>query len=301
MRSEIEFEGYDGTRLRGWWYAPQTQGRAPAIAMAHGFSAVKEMALDEYAERIHAAGVGVLVYDHRNFGASDGTPRQEIDPWGQVWDFRRALDWLETRPEVDPARLGLWGSSFSGGEVIIVGACDRRVGAVVANVPLAGLPGVAYGDTGEAFAGIRDWVLRDPNGVDRSQEPVVGPFAVVAEEGAGLDAYLPQSESAEWFLAMGARPGSTWQNRITLRNAFGGTPPFDPGQCVAHVAPTPLLFVVASEDRVAAAEVAFDAFARAGEPKALETIAGHHFAPYAGAGLELAASAASAFLAKHLA
>jgi len=243
----------------------------------------------------------VLVYDHRNFGASDGEPRQEIDPWGQVWDFRCALDWLQGRADVDPDRLGLWGSSFSGGEAIIVAACDERVRAVAANVPLAGFPGVEYGDTSAGFAEIRDWVLADPNTVDRAQEAVIGPFAVVEEAGNELASYLPQAESAEWFLRVGTRPGSTWRNRITLRNVFASTPPFDPGLCVAHVAPTPLLLVVASEDRLAETEVAFAAFARAGEPKQLETIAGHHFIPYDGAGFEASSRAACDFFAKRLA
>jgi len=299
MRSDIEFEGFDGTTLRGWWYAPPEP--SAAIAMAHGFSAVKEMALDAYAERFCAAGFGVLVYDHRNLGASDGEPRQEIDPWGQVWDFRRALDWLEGRADVDPERLGLWGSSFSGGEAIIVAACDERVRAVVANVPLAGFPGVEYGDTSAEFAAIRDWVLAKPDPADRDREGVVGPFAVVEEAGNDLVPYLPQAESAEWFLRFGARPGSTWQNKVTLRNVFAGSPPFDPGLCIAHVAPTPLLLVVASEDRLAATEVAFDAFARAGEPKQLETIAGHHFVPYEGAGFEAASRAACDFFVSRLA
>jgi len=266
MRSDVEFEGYGGTTLRGWWYAPSSPKPVAAIAMAHGFSAVKEMALEAYAERFCAAGFGVLVY-----GA-----------------------------DVDSERLGLWGSSFSGGEAIIVAACDDRVRAVVANVPLTGFPGVEYADTSADFAAIRSWVLSDPDGLDRSEEEVVGPFAVVAEAGCDLTPYLPQPESADWFMALGARPGSTWQNRITLRNAFTGSPRFDPGLCVAHVAPTPLLMVVASEDRLAATDVTFGAFERAGEPKRLETIAGHHFVPYDGAGLDTASGAACDFFSSRL-
>jgi hypothetical protein len=66
--------------------------------MAHGFSAVKEMYLDRFAEAFAAAGLGALVFDNRNFGASDGLPRQEIDPWGQVSDYRDALTFAETVP-----------------------------------------------------------------------------------------------------------------------------------------------------------------------------------------------------------
>ena len=90
-------------RLRGWLYLPdEPRGPAPAIVMAHGFSAVKEMYLDAYAE----AGLAALVFDNRNFGASDGEPRQEIDPWAQVRDYRDAITWVRTRSEVDAEDVG---------------------------------------------------------------------------------------------------------------------------------------------------------------------------------------------------
>ena len=80
MRKDIEINA-EGTILRGWFYTPdRPSGRAPAIVMAHGFSAVKEMYLDRFAEHFCAAGLAAVVFDNRNFGASDGQPRQEIDP-----------------------------------------------------------------------------------------------------------------------------------------------------------------------------------------------------------------------------
>ena len=106
------------------------------FGMAHGFSAVKEMYLDRFADVFAAAGLNVLVFDNRCFGASDGEPRQEIDPWAQVRDYRHAITYLHTLPEVDPARIGIWGSSYSGGHVLVVAAIDRRVKAVVSQVPL---------------------------------------------------------------------------------------------------------------------------------------------------------------------
>jgi pimeloyl-ACP methyl ester carboxylesterase len=104
--------------------------------MAHGFSAVKEMYLDAFAEVFAAAGLNALVFDNRNFGASDGEPRQEIDPWAQMRDYRHAITYASTLSEVDAARIGVWGSSYSGGHVLVVGAIDRRVKAVVCQVPL---------------------------------------------------------------------------------------------------------------------------------------------------------------------
>jgi uncharacterized protein len=138
MRKDIEFKTEDGITLRGWHYLPEKRsGKVPTIVMAHGFSAVKEMYLDRFADVFEAAGLASLVFDNRNFGASDGRPRQEIDPWQQVRDYRDAITFAETLPETDPARVGIWGSSYSGGHVMVVGAIDRRVKCVVAQVPLA--------------------------------------------------------------------------------------------------------------------------------------------------------------------
>ena len=76
------------------------------------------------------------MFDNRNFGASDGEPRQEIDPWAQVRDYRHAITYARTREEVDGDRIGIWGSSYSGCHVLAVGAIDRRVKCVVSQVPL---------------------------------------------------------------------------------------------------------------------------------------------------------------------
>src|ERR1700749_4459370 len=114
-RRDVEFDA-EGTVLRGWVYpGADATGAAATGVMAHGFSAVKEMYLDSFAGVFAAAGLNVLVYDNRNFGASDGEPRQEIDPWAQVRDYRHAITYAGTLPEVAPGRIGIWGSSYSGG------------------------------------------------------------------------------------------------------------------------------------------------------------------------------------------
>jgi len=90
-RRDIAFDA-EGITLRGWFYpAEGASGPAAAVVMAHGFSAVKEMYLDSFAEVFAAGGLNVLVFDNRCFGASDGQPRQEIDPWAQVRDYRHAI------------------------------------------------------------------------------------------------------------------------------------------------------------------------------------------------------------------
>jgi hypothetical protein len=129
-RRDVEFDAA-GVTLRGWFYTADgstgegSTGTAPTIVMAHGFSAVKEMYLDHFAEVFAADGLNALVYDNRNFGDSDGLPRQEIDPWAQVRDYRDAITYAITLPETDASRIGIWASSYSGGHVLVVAAVDR--------------------------------------------------------------------------------------------------------------------------------------------------------------------------------
>jgi len=96
MRRDIEFRTEDGVILRGWHYLPERAGPALTVIMAHGYSAVKEMYLDRFAEVFAGAGIGAVVFDNRNFGASDGEPRQEIDPWQQIRDYRDAITWASS-------------------------------------------------------------------------------------------------------------------------------------------------------------------------------------------------------------
>src|ERR1044071_10524044 len=106
-RRDVEFDA-EGTALRGWFYpGADAAGPAATVVMAHGFSAVKEMSRDSFAEVFAAAGLNVLVYDNRNFGASDGEPRQEIDPWAQARDYRHAITFAQTLAAGASDRIGV--------------------------------------------------------------------------------------------------------------------------------------------------------------------------------------------------
>jgi dienelactone hydrolase len=113
---------------------------------ALGYSCPKEMVsaqLSPWLTALGELGNTVLnvslrhspVHDHRNFGTSGGDLRGDIDPWQQIADWRRAISYLEGRPEVDPTRIGLWGTSYAGGYALVLGATDRRLRCVVAQVP----------------------------------------------------------------------------------------------------------------------------------------------------------------------
>src|SRR5262252_7799629 len=213
-RREVEFDA-EGVTLRGWFYAAGTGGTpAATVVMAHGFSAVKEMYLDRFAEAFATAGLNVLVFDNRNFGASDGEPRQEIDPWAQVRDYRHAITYLHTLPEVDPGRIGIWGSSYSGGHVMVVAAIDRRVKAVVSQVPLisghANLRALVRADF---IAGFRELFDADRMARFRGEPPVMVP---VVDPDPLAPSALPTPDSWEWFSETGKTRAPAWRNEVTL-------------------------------------------------------------------------------------
>src|SRR5690349_10913440 len=241
-RRDIEFDA-EGVTLRGWFYeADGRSGAAPTVVMAHGFSAVKEMYLDRFAEVFAAAGLNSLVFDNRNFGASDGEPRQEIDPWQQVRDYRDAITFAESLEQTDPARIGIWGSSYSGGHVLVIGAVDRRVKCVVSQVPLiSGHENARRLIRADYIAGLHGMFDQDRRARYRGDPPAMIP--VVAEDPAAPSA-LPTPDSWKWFTETGRSRAPSWRNEVTLRSVEMFTE-YEPGSYAAFISPTPLMMVVA--------------------------------------------------------
>lgn len=144
MIEHVEFPS-QGALLRGLLLCPDSVAQPPVVIMAHGTSATIRMVADEYAVVLCRNGLAVLLYDHRNFGASGGEPRQQINPWIQRRGYLDAIDFVQTLDGIARDRIGLWGDSYSGGEVLVVGAVDERVTAIVAQCPVCGsqLPALA--------------------------------------------------------------------------------------------------------------------------------------------------------------
>ncbi|GAA5055076.1 alpha/beta hydrolase [Nocardia callitridis] len=140
QRRDVRFTS-GGDECAAWLYTVQGEnGPRPVVIMGHGLGAVREMRLDAFAERFAALGWSVLVFDYRHLGASGGQPRQLLDIGKQLEDWRAALTFARTLPEVDVERIALWGSSFGGGHVLRAGADDQRVAAVVAQCPFTDGP-----------------------------------------------------------------------------------------------------------------------------------------------------------------
>ena len=295
-RRDIAFDA-EGVTLRGWFYlAEGASGPAATVVMAHGFSAVKEMYLDSFAEVFAAAGLNALVFDNRNFGASDGEPRQEIDPWAQVRDYRHAITYAGTLPEVDPKRIGIWGSSYSGGHVLVVGAIDRRVKAVVSQVPLiSGRANIRALVRADFIAGFREMFDADRLARFEGKPPAMVP--VVDKDPLAASA-LPTPDSWEWFSQTGETRAPSWRNEVTLRTVemLGE---YEPGIYLPYISPTPLLLLIAEGDHLTPSEFAIAAFDEAHQPKELVIMPGGHFDAYT-KGLEASSGPARDWFLRHL-
>ena len=155
----------EGSRLAAEVVRPADRSQPrPAILLCHGWGGLKEHLAERYAVPFAEAGYVCLVFDYRGWGGSDGrmisapeTPplteagsctvpvrviRELVDPLDQVADIRACLAWLLSEDGVDPDRVGLWGSSYGGGHVIVVAGTDERPKAVVAQIGGFGSPEV---------------------------------------------------------------------------------------------------------------------------------------------------------------
>ncbi len=297
-RSDIAFQAGDGTTLRGWLYRPETNGTphtpTPGVVMTHGFAAVKEHHLDAFARRFSALGLTVLLYDHRNCGASDGFPRYELDPWQQIRDTRDAITWLCAQPGIDRERIGLWGSSYSGGHALVLGAIDRRVRCVVAQVPtISGYQQSLRRVRPDAIAAMRDGFDADRVARFRGAEPAT---RAVVPARPGDPAVYPGDDARAFYLS--AEPDRSWPNAVTLRSLEMASE-YEPGVYVPRITPTPLLMIVADRDDVTPTDLALEAFGNAREPKKLVLVRGGHFSPY-GEKLDESSGAASDWFGLHL-
>src|SRR5258708_1901351 len=124
-----------GVTLRGVLLRPRVSEPIAAIASAPGMSGVKEGSIMKFADRFASARIAVLAYDNIKFGESDGEPRQEADPVLQRRGYRDAITYLSLRSDIDKSRIGIFGTSYSGGHVLEVAAHDRRVKCVVTQIP----------------------------------------------------------------------------------------------------------------------------------------------------------------------
>lgn len=267
-REDIEFVGKDDVVLRGWLYCPLslTSSHPSAIIMTHGFSAVKEMGLDEYARVFCRDGkFYVLVYDHRTFGSSDGQPRQDINPFNQIDDYSYGINYLENRFNKQIS-IGIWGISYSGGHVLVVGSREKqRVKCIVSQAPtISGKKNLTRRPHWQK-------ILAEGSSYPNENEDYI-PIVHKTNE-------TDLSNSLYQFCTL-KYAASGWINRMT-RRSIRYYSEYEPWESLKEISPTPLLMIVAKNDTVTSTEDEIDAFEKyTMEPKRLVLVEGGHFSLY---------------------
>jgi hypothetical protein len=266
----------EGAMLRGLLISdPSRPGRRPLVVMAHGTSATFPMVAVEYARVFARAGITALIYDHRNFGVSEGEPRFEINPWVQCRGYRDALGYASTLEEIDPERMALWSDSYTGGQVVVLSACDPRPKVMVAQCPVFGATVPDRSPSPEVMARIR--ATLDGGDVSATPAARVGPLPVVSSSQLACKSLLTPIQAFRWFIEYGGRPGSGWVNEVS--RLIPDTPvTYSPFLCAPFVQAS-AMFMVAPDDEMVHADygVARQAYNLVPTDKCWHDIADGHF------------------------
>jgi len=280
-------------RLVGDVYYPESLKpgeRRAGIVLCHGYTGVKDIYLPDNARVLNEAGYVAMTFDYKGWGDSEG-PRSRLAPYSRVADVQAALTFLGTVPEVDPDRLGIYGTSYGGATVVWVGAIDPRVKCVVSVV------GIGNGE--RWMRSVRrpdewhDLLVRSRQ--DRLKRALDGKSEFVARE----EVLLPDRQSAE--LAAAARRNNPAAVSVIPLEYVDETLQFNPEWVVDKIAPRPILFITTDDDRLVPPEESIQLHARAGEPKKLVVLEGYgHYEVYMEPAFSRVMQATVAWYREHL-
>jgi acetyl esterase/lipase len=275
---KITFPTGGGLRCAADLYLPDLKKRSekrPALVIGHGFSIVRSM-LKEQAQMFCDAGYVVLAIDYRSFGESPGEPRGQLFPLQEAEDFRNGITYIQAHANVDPERVGIWGTSFGGAMVTYVAAIDRRVKATVAQVP------VTDGYIWMKLLRSEQHFVELLNAVDKDREDRIAgrPGATIRAAGKhGEICGIPSTDDVLAFFDDVKKDHPSWSNSILLES-IEKILEFSPLSMVDRIAPRPYLIVACGGyDVVHPAWAVADLYERARHPKQLV------FLPYDQTGL----------------
>lgn len=311
----VTFVTFDGLTLAGHLYS--AGDRRPCIIMSHGvgsclhpelcifishsnmfqFSGLKENFLPDYALRFTQAGYTVLTYDNRCWGESEGMPRNYVDPILQLRDYVDAFDFASTHPSVDSARIIFWGSSMSGGNAICAATIERRIRAVIVQVPF-----VSGEEAVKTFGPLHETLLQERAASRRGNISMMAPVMPDTPEEVlnGTSKAILRDVDAVAFNAEMDRRHYKHEKQAVLQSVLAMVL-HEPRAVIHRIAPVPLLMVVAEKDRTIPTTQQLEAYSRALEPKQLHILKRvGHFDPYFGSAFEENIAVQLEFLKKHV-
>ncbi len=211
-RKELTFaSGHD--TCAAWFYpAAADKGPRPIIVMAHGLTGTRRDRLGSFAERFAAAGIAALVFDYRGFGDSTGEP-DLFEPSLQLEDWRAAIAFARSLPDIDPGRVATFGSSLGGGNALAAAAEDPKVAAVISQVPFLDRDSQTYAK---------------PRHVVEEMKAAAIEGRYLAAVGQPDEAALISAPGAEvgWRRVVAIGEESRWRNRVSASWLLG--PPYSP-------------------------------------------------------------------------
>ncbi|KIV77072.1 hypothetical protein PV11_08908 [Exophiala sideris] len=267
-QGSIEFYS-DGLTIRGELRLPQGAGPFPIVVLAQGLGALKEWTIPQVVDALVEVGIAGLSLDYRNFGDSEGEPRQEVAHYGRLEDWQNAISFATSLPEIDPQRVGIWGTSLGGRDVLAVAVMDRRVKVVVSQTPLikwthttaARMAG--YGDNLERY---QRELAEDRQNRALGKKPKYVPFVKASGDDV-KKAFIEGLSKAEL---------RNYDGRLTLQT-YQPTVLTDVTTFMGLISPAPLRVILAEEDFLPGQREAYE---EAREPKSLVMVKGNHFSPY---------------------
>jgi uncharacterized protein len=235
---EVRFRTSDGLSMVGTYLKARTAFRSGVVVFCHEYLSDRWSVLP-YADHLRDQGFDLFAFDFRNHGESHCDPRYLPLQWvteHEVLDLEAALSYLRTRPDADPAGVGLFGVSRGGGTALCVAGRDPSVWGVVTDG--------AFPTRGTMLAYILRW----------------------AEIYVGNPVFWKAMPKAVFeFLGWYARLKTQMKLHCRYANVERGA---------AHLAPRPWLSIHGQKDAYIGVDIARGLFDRAGEPKELWIVEG---------------------------
>ncbi|HXG22854.1 MAG TPA: alpha/beta hydrolase [Methylomirabilota bacterium] len=259
-----------------------------AVIFCQGFTGVKEMYLPKNAERLRAEGYVTLNFDYRYFGESGGEPRSRLVPMAQVADIRNAITYMQTLPEVNPDRIGLYGTSFGCANVVYTAGIDERAKCIVAVV--------GPGDCERQFRlGPNFDAFMDK--VRRAKAEFVATGKVTYMQTARMMARDPDVV-AELEKAQSHFP--TWRPEVSFES-LADVMEFKPESVADRISPRALLLIHTDKDKLVPLSEAQSVYAKARHPRKLIVLENMvHDDVYRGQGFEQVVQHANAWFKEYM-
>jgi hypothetical protein len=257
MQQKVTFDS-SGLKLSGLIDVPPgTSGRRPALIVLHGFGSNKDgSSSSASAELLKEWGYITLRIDFRGCGESEGT-KGKVICLEQVEDTKAAVTYLQSRPDVDPDRIGVIGHSFGAAVAVYAAGTDKRIAACIS----CG----GWGDgvkkfrkqheSPEAWKKFTDMMAEGRKRLAKGESMMVPRFDIV-----------PIPPHLRATLSKGSYMEFPYEVVESMYN-------FKANEVVGNISPRPLLLVHPANDSVTPTEQSIELFQHAKQPTDLHLVA----------------------------